>query len=115
MPFFTSKFSPKKSKIRKSTLSLTNEDLEELIHDNRTVKLQLGDSSAYFQNGTWRIDGIDHTYKGNQKLKTKVQELEEENNLLKLKLEILLNMLTKATAERLHPTELKLRKNEASV
>ncbi|KAF5282480.1 hypothetical protein FQR65_LT14289 [Abscondita terminalis] len=100
MPFFSNKFSPKKSKVRKSTLSLNNDELPELVNENRTLKLQLGDSCAYFQHGTWKITSTEQTYKGNQKLKNKLQELEEENNLLKLKLEILLNMLTQATAEK---------------
>ncbi|KAB0800033.1 hypothetical protein PPYR_07913 [Photinus pyralis] len=97
MPFFNNKFSPKKSKLRKSALSLNNENLEDLIEDDRTVKLQLGEHKINFCNGRWESgsEAAKDTYKMNQKC----QATEEENNLLKLKIQILLNMLTQATAE----------------
>ncbi|KAK5640807.1 hypothetical protein RI129_009354 [Pyrocoelia pectoralis] len=103
MPFFNNKFSPKKSKLRKSVLSLNNENLlEDLIEENRTVKLQLDEHEVYFCNGHWELGPEttgENMSKSNQKLHNKLQEIEEENNLLKLKIQILLNMLTQATAE----------------
>ncbi|XP_074027451.1 protein chibby homolog 1 isoform X2 [Leptinotarsa decemlineata] len=56
-------------------------------------------------------DGIN--YKSKQKLKKKLQELEEENNLLRLKYEMILNMLTQTTAEgEIQKTEIEKSKNK---
>ncbi|KAL3273481.1 hypothetical protein HHI36_014922 [Cryptolaemus montrouzieri] len=97
MPLFGNKFSPKKTPLRKGGLQLSNENkLEELVLDNRNVLLQLGHHTLKFQNGEWIPEsGADASiYKTNQKLKKQVHELQEENNLLKVKFEILLNLVS---------------------
>lgn len=53
MPIFGSKFSPKKSRVRKSILTLNTDQVEELVLDNRKIKLQLGDQELHFENGQW--------------------------------------------------------------
>ncbi|KAF5280259.1 hypothetical protein FQA39_LY18082 [Lamprigera yunnana] len=99
MPFFSNKFSPAKSKIRKSTSSLNTEDVQDLLQDNRHIKLNLGQHEANFIYGNWKIDSNQNVIKRHEKNKIRIQELEEENNLLKIKVEILLNMLTQTNAD----------------
>lgn len=58
MPFFGSKFSPKKPPSRKSSATTTTgEQLEEMVSDDRAVKLKLGDQEAVFKDGEW-MQGI---------------------------------------------------------
>lgn len=54
MPLFGNKFSPKKTPARKSIVSLNSEEtLDELFSENKTVNLKLGDQRCIFQNGEW--------------------------------------------------------------
>lgn len=54
MPFFSNKFSPKKPPERKNILSLkSDEPLEELFTEDRTIKLKLGTQECTFENGQW--------------------------------------------------------------
>ncbi|KAK9887697.1 hypothetical protein WA026_000018 [Henosepilachna vigintioctopunctata] len=102
MPIFGNKFSPKKTPIRKAGNHISNDDnLEELVLENRVVSLQLGKHIMKFEDGVWIPEsGKDASlHKSNKKLRKRIGELEEENNLLKLKSEILLNLLTQTTAE----------------
>ncbi|KAK0168461.1 hypothetical protein PV327_002258 [Microctonus hyperodae] len=107
MPLFTNKFSPKKTPLRKASISLANKDLSpkrierELGPDVGPIRLRLGDQEATFDNGIWIPESgkVGGTFKENEKLKKEVRRLEEENNLLKLKLELLIDMATVAAAE----------------
>ncbi|KAL7868980.1 hypothetical protein AOLI_G00129680 [Acnodon oligacanthus] len=106
MPLFGSTFSPKKTPPRKSA-SLSN--LHTLDRSTREVELGLeygapvlniGGQSLKFEDGQWVTDsGGTTSSKEVQKLKKRNMQLEEENNLLKLKIELLLDMLTETTAE----------------
>ncbi|KAG5887196.1 hypothetical protein JTB14_016681 [Gonioctena quinquepunctata] len=101
MPIFGSKFSPKKTPQRRKHVDLSKESLVDLFSDQKTVQLKLGEQELLFERGDWipQTGQNGNTYKSKQKLKNKVQELEEENNLLRLKYEMMLNMLTQAQAE----------------
>ncbi|KAL7857209.1 hypothetical protein SRHO_G00161080 [Serrasalmus rhombeus] len=106
MPLFGNTFSPKKTPPRKSA-SLSN--LHALDRSTREIELGLeygapvlniGGQSLKFEDGQWVTDSGGNTpSKEVQKLKKRNMQLEEENNLLKLKIELLLDMLTETTAE----------------
>ncbi|KAI9529301.1 Protein chibby 1 [Dissostichus eleginoides] len=106
MPLFGSTFSPKKIPPRKSA-SLSS--LHTLDRSTREVELgleygppvmNLGGQSWKFEDGQWISEsGGNSSGREVQRLKKKNVQLEEENNLLKLKIEILLDMLTETTVE----------------
>ncbi|XP_048510047.1 protein chibby homolog 1 [Athalia rosae] len=123
MPLFSNKFSPKKTPTRKAFVSLANKDLspkrieKELGPDVGPIRLRLGDQEAVFDSGQWipETGKVSGTYKENERLRREVKKLEEENNLLKLKFEVMLDMLTQTTAEsNLHSKELETLKNKLS-
>ncbi|XP_076756635.1 beta catenin antagonist chibby [Xylocopa sonorina] len=107
MPLFSNKFSPKKTPTRKAGVFLANKDLspkrieKELGLNVGPIRLKLGDQETVFESGSWIPESgkIGGTYKENERLKKEVKRLEDENNLLKLKFEVLLDMLTQTTAE----------------
>ncbi|XP_057599721.1 protein chibby homolog 1 isoform X2 [Hippopotamus amphibius kiboko] len=104
MPLFGSTFSPKKTPPRKSA-SLSN--LHNLDRSTREVELgldygtptmNLAGQSLKFENGQWIAEtgiggGVDR--REAQRLRRRNQQLEEENNLLRLKVDILLDMMRK--------------------
>ncbi|XP_039733600.1 protein chibby homolog 1 isoform X1 [Pteropus medius] len=108
MPLFGNTFSPKKTPPRKSA-SLSN--LHNLDRSTREVELgldygtptmNLAGQSLKFENGLWIAEtgisgGVDR--REAQRLRRRNQQLEEENNLLRLKVDILLDMLSETTAE----------------
>nr|XP_054325532.1 protein chibby homolog 1 isoform X2 [Pongo pygmaeus] len=120
MPFFGNTFSPKKTPPRKSA-SLSNlhsswlcrlaVSSQKLDRSTREVELgleygsptmNLAGQSLKFENGQWIAEtgvsgGVDR--KEVQRLRRRNQQLEEENNLLRLKVDILLDMLSESTAE----------------
>ncbi|XP_012670026.1 protein chibby homolog 1 isoform X1 [Clupea harengus] len=106
MPLFGNTFSPKKTPPRKSA-SLSN--LHTLDRSTREIELGLeygapvmniGGQSLKFEEGQWITEsGGNVSGKELQRLKKRNQQLEEENNLLKLKVDLLLDMLSETTAE----------------
>lgn len=108
MPLFGSIFSPKKTPPRKSaslsnlhSLDRSTRELE-LGLDYGTPTMNLAGQSLKFENGQWVADsvisgGVDR--RETQRLRKRNQQLEEENNLLRLKVDILLDMLSETTAE----------------
>uniref|UniRef100_A0AAQ4P557 Chibby 1, beta catenin antagonist n=1 Tax=Gasterosteus aculeatus aculeatus TaxID=481459 RepID=A0AAQ4P557_GASAC len=106
MPLFGNTFSPKKIPPRKSA-SLSS--LHTLDRSTREVELgleygppamNLGGQSWKFEEGQWISESVGNgSGKEFQRLKKRNVQLEEENNLLKLKIEILLDMLTETTVE----------------
>lgn len=106
MPLFPNKFSPKKTPTRKA-LAFLNKNLspkrieKELGPEVGPIRLRLGDQEAIFEAGLWIPESgkVGGTFKENEKLKKEVRRLEEENNLLKLKFDVLLDMLTQTAAE----------------
>ncbi|KAG7209964.1 hypothetical protein KM043_011553 [Ampulex compressa] len=123
MPLFSNKFSPKKTPIRRTATFLATKDLspkrieKELGPDVGPIRLKLGDQEATFESGLWIPESgkTGGTFRENEKLKKEVKRLEEENNLLKLKFEVLLDMLTQTTAEvHLQKDELEKLRNDLS-
>ena len=59
MPLFSNKFSPKKTPIRKASVSLANKDLSpqrlerELGPEIGPIRICLGEQQAVFENGIW--------------------------------------------------------------
>uniref|UniRef100_H3D5X4 Chibby 1, beta catenin antagonist n=1 Tax=Tetraodon nigroviridis TaxID=99883 RepID=H3D5X4_TETNG len=106
MPFFGNTFSPKKIPPRKSA-SLSS--LHTLDRSTREVELgleygppamSLGGQTWKFEEGQWITEsGGSSSGREVQRLKKRNLQLEEENNLLKLKIETLLDMLTQTTVE----------------
>ncbi|XP_030611424.1 protein chibby homolog 1 isoform X1 [Archocentrus centrarchus] len=106
MPLFGNLFSPKKTPPRKSA-SLSS--LHTLDRSTREIELGLeyglpamniGDQVLKFEEGQWITEsGGNASSREVQRLKKKNVQLEEENNLLKLKIELLLDMLTETTVE----------------
>ncbi|XP_013204240.2 protein chibby homolog 1 [Microtus ochrogaster] len=74
----------------------------ELGLDYGTPTMNLAGQNLKFENGQWVADtvisgGVDR--RETQRLRKRNQQLEEENNLLRLKVDILLDMLSQTTAE----------------
>lgn len=54
MPFFSSKFSPKKNPVRKqNSQKQVDVKLDDLIDDGGSVKLKLGNVECTFNDGEW--------------------------------------------------------------
>lgn len=117
MPLFPfgDKFSPKKTPPRRAQ-SLSNLHLDaeksrkEFGPDVGPVKLRLGGQEVSFENGLWVQDTGPHaaSHKEVMKLRKDNQNLTEENCLLKLKIDILLDMLAETSAiNHFHEGELK--------
>ncbi|XP_060951117.1 protein chibby homolog 1 [Limanda limanda] len=106
MPLFGNTFSPKKTPPRRSA-SLSS--LHTLDRSTREVELGLeygppvmniGGQSMKFEDGQWITESGENTSgREAQRLKKRNIQLEEENNHLKLKIEILMDMLTETTVE----------------
>ncbi|XP_068161658.1 protein chibby homolog 1 [Antennarius striatus] len=106
MPLFGNTFSPKKTPPRKSA-SLSS--LHTLDRSTREVELGLefgppnmniGGQTWKFEDGQWVTESGGNTSSRELlRLKKRNTQLEEENNLLKLKIEILVDMLTETTVE----------------
>lgn len=62
--------------------------------------MNIGGQSLKFEDGQWISEsGGNVSGKEVQRLKKRNLQLEEENNLLRLKIEVLLDMLSESTAE----------------
>ncbi|NWI77166.1 CBY1 protein, partial [Ptilorrhoa leucosticta] len=107
MPLFGNSFSPKKTPPRKwaslSNLHLLDRSTREieLGLEYGTPTMNLAGQSLKFENGQWVSES--GSFLGDrrelQRLRKRNQQLEEENNLLRLKVDILLDMLSETTAE----------------
>ncbi|XP_005527674.1 protein chibby homolog 1 [Parus major] len=108
MPLFGNSFSPKRTPPRKwaslSNLHLLDRSTREveLGLEYGTPTMNLAGQSLKFENGHWVSES--GTFVGGdrrelQRLRKRNQQLEEENNLLRLKVDILLDMLSETTAE----------------
>ncbi|XP_067952229.1 protein chibby homolog 1-like [Watersipora subatra] len=112
MPFgpFGNKFSPKKPGPRKaaSLSTLQNLDRETLQRElsaddtGHKIRINLDGNKVYFDGKEWVSEsgGSGATHRELSSIKKANEKLKEENNLLRLKLDILLDMLTKSTAEQ---------------
>ncbi|GBP35687.1 Protein chibby homolog 1 [Eumeta japonica] len=110
----SNKFSPKKIPVRKIDTHILKKELgneyasKELSLDVGPLKLKLGDFEISFEDGQWiPVSGrAGAAHKENVELKKELQQLEEENNMLRLKFEIVLDMLTERTVEAEQNAEL---------
>ncbi|KAJ8729997.1 hypothetical protein PYW07_017035 [Mythimna separata] len=107
MPLFSSKFSQKTIPVRKQDTTVLKNELgsdyasKELSLDVGPLKLKLGDFEISFEDGQWipASGKAGAAHKENIRLKNELERLEEENNMLRLKFEILLDMMTDKTVE----------------
>ncbi|XP_067998556.1 protein chibby homolog 1 isoform X1 [Melanerpes formicivorus] len=121
MPLFGNTFSPKKTPPRKcaslSSLYFVSPLPEGTLapwpgtdRSNREIELgleygtptvNLPGHSLKFENGQWVAESGTFTgdHREMQHLRKRNQQLQEENNLLRLKVDILLDMLSETTAE----------------
>lgn len=106
MPLFGNTFSPKKVPARKAaslsslhTLDRSTREIE-LGTDYGPPSMKIGGQVWKFEDGEWLTEsGGTVSNKEMQKLKKRNLQLEEENNLLKLKIEMLMDMLTETTLQ----------------
>ncbi|KAI5623207.1 protein chibby-like 1, partial [Silurus asotus] len=112
MPLFGNAFSPKKTPPRKSvslsslyTLDRSTREIE-LGLEYGAPMMNIGGQSLKFENGQWITachfvteSGPIMSSKDAQKLKKMNLQLEEENNLLNLKIKIFKDMLLETTVE----------------
>lgn len=106
MPLFTNKFSPKKIPVRRIETSIIKKEFgneyaaKALGMEVGDIKLQLGDLELNFEENEWIHGNAGSALKDhNMKSKRYIQQLEEENNMLRLKFEILLDILTQTSAQ----------------
>ncbi|XP_063866850.1 protein chibby homolog 1-like isoform X3 [Scylla paramamosain] len=106
---FGRSFSPGKSPPRRS-LSLSSlrresdKSGQDLAHDFSKIKLNISGQNATFEDGEWISESGPRGRVSNREvahLRQQNQSLLEENNLLKLKVELLLDMLTEKSADTL--------------
>lgn len=107
LPFLGNKFSPKKGPPRRSaSLSNLNLDAEKRMAefgiDVGPIKATLGNFVLELQDdGEWSLEtgAGGNNSREFHKLKKQCLQISEENNLLKIKVELLLDMLSERTAE----------------
>ncbi|CAH3182160.1 unnamed protein product [Porites lobata] len=110
MPFFKRSNKPPKRRLdagnttlSKSNLSLAGTgELAESV-DNALVKLKLGRHELLFQDGEWIAETGSQNNSNNgaeyARLQKQNLQLREENNFLKYKIEVLLDMMAASTAD----------------
>ncbi|XP_065898512.1 protein chibby homolog 1-like [Dysidea avara] len=110
MPLFSrSSFRSTKKPPKRKSSSLTNVSalsestysLQDLQLESGPVNLKLGGQELVFEKGEWLIDGPKGTTNSREyvKLQRQNKQLLEENNLLKYKIELLLDMLAASNAD----------------
>lgn len=100
MPIFSKKFDIKTIPSRvKRTSSQFCPPLQENIDDVNTITLQLGKNEAKFVDGAWIVGSSECSADDLLSMRRKVVKLEEENNLNKVKVDVLLDMLTENISE----------------
>ncbi|XP_054283957.1 protein chibby homolog 1 isoform X2 [Macrosteles quadrilineatus] len=105
MPLFSSnKFLSKKTPQRKTFHNFPKRkagEEENLKFEIDKIRINVGEQRAVFEDGEWIPEGGVGGQRVQESLRSRqqLQQLESENNLLKLKIEVLLDMLTETTAE----------------
>ncbi|KAL4716230.1 hypothetical protein ACJJTC_004724 [Scirpophaga incertulas] len=121
MPLFSSKFSVKTIPVRRQDTSVIKSEFgseyaaKEFSLDMGQLMLKLGDFEVAFEDGQWIPGKAGSTHKDNIRLKKELERLEEENNMLRLKFEILLDMLTDKTVEAEHQAEIQRAQSTGSL
>ncbi|XP_023230580.1 protein chibby homolog 1-like [Centruroides sculpturatus] len=123
MPLFSKKFSPKKSSPRKiPSISRLHREFDPAQNQTEfgleygPITVKLGNQESIFKDGKWQSTSYAESPKTVIQLKIQNEELQKENNLLKLKVEILLDMLAETTAEvHLQETEIEQLKSKLNM
>ncbi|XP_053659229.1 protein chibby homolog 1 [Anopheles marshallii] len=111
MPIFQKKFSPKVAPPRTQRLNIGCPPPAEDLDDFRTITLNLVDKQLCFNDGVW-LNGLKPVPGGtatsgtgvNQtddllRMKRRMKTLEQENNMLQVKLDVLVDLLTENVIE----------------
>ncbi|CAF4845828.1 unnamed protein product [Pieris macdunnoughi] len=123
MPLFSNKFSPKSIPVRKFDTSVIRNEFgsdyaaKELSIDIQPLKLKFGDFEISFEDGQWipASGKAGLTHKENIRLRKELEQLEEENNMLRLKFEVLLDMMTDKTVEAEQQAEIQRSQSMSSL
>ncbi|KAJ2945973.1 hypothetical protein O0L34_g4892 [Tuta absoluta] len=107
MPLFSNKFAPRTIPVRRQDTAVIKNEFgsdyaaKELALDVGPIKMKLGDFEMSYEDGQWipASGKAGAAHKENIRLKKELEHLEEENNMLRLKFEILLDMMTDKTVE----------------
>ncbi|CAF0756589.1 unnamed protein product [Rotaria sp. Silwood1] len=111
MSFFSNSFAIKKTKPRKhvsrSPLKLPADEMfRELGPKYEIIDVKIADKKIIFdtENGDWNTAGAESvggtaSSGSAQKIRKQVEVLKEENNMLKLKVDVLLNLVAESVAE----------------
>eukprot|EP00055_Hartaetosiga_balthica_P004448 m.11661 g.11661 ORF g.11661 m.11661 type:complete len:118 (-) comp3867_c0_seq2:1367-1720(-) len=112
MSFLRSSFNKKKSSSRSASLtrkkkkkSKRGDDDEDSDWGTSPISLTLGNHHLQYEHGRWTSDSAENETSQAQSSSCKtcagvdVKKLQEENRLLKFKIEVLVDMLTLARAE----------------
>ncbi|KAI5651800.1 chibby family domain-containing protein [Phthorimaea operculella] len=107
MPLFSNKFAPRTIPVRRQDTAVIKNEFgsdyaaKELALDIGPIKMKLGDFEMSYEDGQWipASGKAGAAHKENIRLKKELEQLEEENNMLRLKFEILLDMMTDKTVE----------------
>jgi protein chibby 1 len=103
MPIFTKKLQPKQCPQRTSRLPIAQcPKIEENLEDFEEITMDLNGAVLTFKEGTWQSTAGTTTPSTSAdlgRMKKKLNQLEEENNLNKVKVDVLLDMLTENVCE----------------
>uniref|UniRef100_A0A6M2DHF9 Putative chibby n=1 Tax=Xenopsylla cheopis TaxID=163159 RepID=A0A6M2DHF9_XENCH len=109
MPLFFNKFAQRKTPMRKSGKLIsegTREDNNRSDTELTPIKFKLGEQEVQFNAGQWTSDNKDQCTEKQRyyDLQQYAKDLQQENNILKLKVELLLDMLAESTADNIYKT-----------
>lgn len=99
MPLFSKKFDVKPIPARGKRNGVDCPPIQEKIDDIDNISLYLGKQQAKFVDGSWILSSNGSNADDFVAVKRKMQKLEEENNLNRIKIDVLLDMLTENLAE----------------
>lgn len=105
MPIFVKKFTPKLSAPRESRMNINIPKIDQDINDFRDIKITVDDvTELRFLDGEWiscSNDGNSQTsdLSDLSRMKKKTSILEQENQMLNAKIDILLDLLTENISE----------------
>uniref|UniRef100_A0A182ND25 Chibby n=1 Tax=Anopheles dirus TaxID=7168 RepID=A0A182ND25_9DIPT len=113
MPIFQKKFAPKIAPPRTQRLNIGCPPPAEDVYDFRTITLNLVDKQLCFIDGVW-MNGLKPSVAGSLpatsgatvntaddllRMKRRMKTLEQENNMLQVKLDVLVDLLTENVIE----------------
>ncbi|GAB0097764.1 hypothetical protein DMENIID0001_134300 [Sergentomyia squamirostris] len=105
MPIFSKKFTFKSAPVRNRRIPESDcPRIHEKLEEFRNIQLQLGIDGGYtFANGSWTStepsSAIKPSTNPHPQLKQQITKLSEENNFLKLKVDIMIDLLTENSIE----------------